>query len=63
MGRSYHKDNINRERTRVNKKMSSTKNTRHHDKEHLREITSGNISSDDFLDIEEDDHERKLKHK
>ena len=59
MGRSHHKDNDNRDRKRVSKEMFSPKNIRHHDKEHLRELTIGDISEEEFLDIEEEEHGRK----
>jgi hypothetical protein len=60
MGRSFRREESDeRDRKRVRK--HSKKNHRNQDKTHLREYTSGNLSSDDFLDLEEEEDERKGK--
>ena len=61
MGRSFHNEKFDDEhdRRKTKKKINSHKKSRHHDKAHLKEYTSNNLTDDDFLDMEEDGYERK----
>ena len=52
MGRSF-RDESSDESQRRKAKKNSKKNHRNTDKNHLREYTFGNLSEDDFLDMEE----------
>lgn len=60
MGRSYHnEDSEDRDRRRAKK--SIKKNHRNNDRAHLREYTYGNLSEEDFLEMEEDEHGKPKK--
>ena len=59
MARSYHSDSDDRDRNRVKKNLKN--GNRNSERAHLREYTFGNLSEEDFLDIEEEDN-GKSKH-
>jgi hypothetical protein len=60
MGRSYHnEDSDDRDRRRAKK--SIKKHNRNNDRAHLREYTHGNMSEEDFLEMEEDEYGKSKK--
>jgi hypothetical protein len=60
MGRSYHKsDGDDHDRKRVRKAIKN--GNRNTERAHLREYTFGNLSEEDYLDMEEEDN-GKSKH-
>jgi hypothetical protein len=61
MGRSFSDNNGYDDRDRRRAKKSIKKPNRNSDKAHLREYTCGNLSEEDFLDMEEEDHGKSKK--
>ena len=60
MGRSYkNEDPDDRDRRRARKNLKN--NHRNTDKAHLREFTSGNLSEEDYFEMEEDDYGKSGK--
>lgn len=57
MGRSYHNDSDDRDRKRVKKHLKN--GNRNSERVHLREYTLGNLSEEDYLDMEEEDKNGK----
>ncbi len=61
MGRSYHNDNYDddHDRRKANKKLRMTKKGRNKDRKNLKEYTAGNLTEDDFFDMEGEDYDGK----